>query len=327
MPDAMQAAMPATDSNAAAVIRTANLTRRFDALTAVDRLTLEVSRGEIFGLVGPDGAGKTTTLRLLCGLMNPTEGQAWVAGHDVARHPQAVRDRIGYMAQRFGLYPDLTVRENMLFYADLFGLPTAEGKPLMERLLGVTRMEPFQHRAAGRLSGGMKQKLALMCTLLHHPQILFLDEPTNGVDPVSRRDFWAILYQLVKQGMTVLLTTAYLDEAERCNRVGLLDRGRLIRCDSPQALKKLVAESCYQVTCSNLRAAREFLQTAAGVKSVEPFGATLHVFLAAPETSSVALERALEQEGLGPASFRPITPSLEDVFIAEIRKASAGNHA
>ena len=199
MPADMQADMPTTDSNAAAVIRTANLTRRFEALTAVDRLTLEVSRGEIFGLVGPDGAGKTTTLRLLCGLMDPTEGQAWVAGHDVARHPQAVRDRIGYMAQRFGLYPDLTVRENMLFYADLFGLPAAEGKPLMERLLGVTRMQPFQHRAAGRLSGGMKQKLALMCTLLHHPQILFLDEPTNGVDPVSRRDFWAILYQLLKQ--------------------------------------------------------------------------------------------------------------------------------
>ena len=319
--------MSAPDSNTPAVIRTANLTRCFGALTAVDRLTLEVSPGEIFGLVGPDGAGKTTTLRLLCGLLDPTEGQAWVAGHDVARNPEAVRDRIGYMAQRFGLYPDLTVRENMLFYADLFGLPAAEGEPLMERLLGVTRMQPFQHRAAGRLSGGMKQKLALMCTLLHHPQILFLDEPTNGVDPVSRRDFWAILYQLVKEGMSVLLTTAYLDEAERCNRVGLLNRGRLIRCDSPQGLKKLVAESCYQVACPNPRAARAFLQGVAGVRSVEPSGATLHVFLAAPETPAVALEQALEQNGLGPASFRPITPSLEDVFIAEIRKASAENHA
>jgi ABC-2 type transport system ATP-binding protein len=220
------------------IIEIRGLTRRFGDLTAVDHLDLTVGAGEIFGLVGPDGAGKTTTLRMLCGLVDPTEGSARVAGHDVVREPQAVKDRIGYMAQRFGLYQDLTVRENMDFYADLFGIFGDERATLSRQLLEMTRMAPFRDRQAGRLSGGMKQKLALMCTLLHRPQILFLDEPTNGVDPLSRRDFWAILYQLLKDGITVLMTTAYLDEAERCNRVGLMYKGRLIRCDAPEALEQ-----------------------------------------------------------------------------------------
>jgi ABC-2 type transport system ATP-binding protein len=220
------------------IIETRGLTRRFGNLTAVDHLDLTVAPGEIFGLVGPDGAGKTTTLRLLCGLMNPTEGSARVAGHDVVRELQAVKDQIGYMAQRFGLYGDLTVQENMDFYADLFGIVGTERSELSVQLLRMTRMEPFRGRQASRLSGGMKQKLALMCTLLHRPRILFLDEPTNGVDPVSRRDFWAILYQLLKDGITILMTTAYLDEAERCNRVGLMHRGKLIRCDAPEVLRR-----------------------------------------------------------------------------------------
>ena len=222
----------------AAIIETRDLTRKFGALTAVDHLNLSVSEGEIFGLVGPDGAGKTTTLRMLCGLMDPSEGSAMVAGHDVARDPQAVKDQIGYMAQRFGLYGDLTVQENMDFYADLFGITGAFRQELSAQLLRMTRMEPFRGRQANRLSGGMKQKLALMCTLLHRPRILFLDEPTNGVDPVSRRDFWAILYQLLKDGITVFMTTSYLDEAERCNRVGLIHRGKLIRCAAPEVMKE-----------------------------------------------------------------------------------------
>jgi ABC-2 type transport system ATP-binding protein len=219
------------------IIETHGLTRSSGALTAVDRLDLSVAPGEIFGLVGPDGAGKTTTLRMLCGLMDPTAGSARVAGHDVVRESQAVKDQIGYMAQRFGLYLDLTVEENMAFYADLFGIVGAERKDLAARLLQMTRMEPFRDRQGGKLSGGMKQKLALMCTLLHRPRILFLDEPTNGVDPVSRRDFWTILYQLLKDGITIFMATAYLDEAERCNRVGLMHKGRLIRCDTPERLK------------------------------------------------------------------------------------------
>ena len=219
------------------IIETRDLTRRFGQLTAVDHLNLSVERGEIFGLVGPDGAGKTTTLRMLCGLMEPSEGSARVAGHDTSRASQAVKDQIGYMAQRFGLYQDLTVEENMVFYADLFDITGTTRDELTGQLLRMTRMEPFRTRQAGRLSGGMKQKLALMCTLLHRPQILFLDEPTNGVDPVSRRDFWAILYELLKDGITIFLTTAYLDEAERCNRIGLMNKGRLIRCSTPEAMK------------------------------------------------------------------------------------------
>ncbi len=220
------------------MVETRGLTRRFGDLVAVDHLDLTVERGEIFGLVGPDGAGKTTTLRMLCALMNPSEGSASVAGHDVVRESQAVKDRIGYMAQRSGLYVDLTVNENMAFYGDLFGIVGREWEELTERLLRMTRMEPFRERQAGKLSGGMKQKLALMCTLLHRPEVLFLDEPTNGVDPVSRRDFWTILYQLLKDGITIFMTTAYLDEAERCNRVGLLHNGRLIRCEAPDEMKR-----------------------------------------------------------------------------------------
>jgi ABC-2 type transport system ATP-binding protein len=303
------------------IVETRNLTRRFGALTAVDRLGLKIAQGEIFGLVGPDGAGKTTTLRLLCGLLDPSEGEASVAGHDVRSEVDSVKDRIGYMAQRFGLYVDLTVEENMRFYADLFGVAGAERDDLTARLLHMTRMAPFRDRAAGKLSGGMKQKLALMCTLLHHPDILFLDEPTNGVDPVSRRDFWAILYQLVKDGMTVLITTAYLDEAERCNRVGLMHGGKLIRCDAPDRLRNHIEEVCYEVEAPDLRAAQKFFQGCAGVLSVEPAGSTLHLFLSTALASAADLEQSFEAAGLGRAAFREIVPSLEDVFIALVRQA------
>ncbi|MEO8596131.1 MAG: ABC transporter ATP-binding protein [Candidatus Solibacter sp.] len=241
------------------IIETRGLTKRFGSLTAVDHLDLSVPSGEIFGLVGPDGAGKTTTLRILCGLMDPTEGSARVAGHDVVRDSQAVKDEIGYMAQRFGLYQDLTVEENMIFYADLFGVTGAKRADLTAQLLRMTRMEPFASRPAGKLSGGMKQKLALMCTLLHRPRILFLDEPTNGVDPVSRRDFWAILYQLLKDGITIFMTTSYLDEAERCNRVGLLHKGKLIRCSTPEAMKA-------ETSSANLEGA--FIKTIHAVEGV-----------------------------------------------------------
>jgi ABC-2 type transport system ATP-binding protein len=240
-----------------AIIETHGLTKRFAGLVAVDHLNLTVPRGEIFGLVGPDGAGKTTTLRMLCGLMDPSEGSARVAGHEVVNESQSVKDRIGYMAQRFGLYADLTVSENMTFYADLFGITGKDRERLSAELLRMTRMEPFRDRQAGKLSGGMKQKLALMCTLLHRPEILFLDEPTNGVDPVSRRDFWTILYQLLKDGITIFMTTAYLDEAERCNRVGLMHRGKLIRCDAPDELKRSTG-------ASNLEGA--FIQTIRGLE-------------------------------------------------------------
>ena len=303
------------------MIETRQLTRRFGSLTAVDQLTLKIPQGEIFGLVGPDGAGKTTTLRMLCGLMDPTAGQALVAGFDVQRNLDAVRDRIGYMAQRFGLYQDLTVAENMVFYSDLFGLPPQERETLMTQLLEMTRMTPFRHRPAGQLSGGMKQKLALMCTLLHHPKVLLLDEPTNGVDPVSRRDFWAILYQLVKGGLTVLVSTAYLDEAERCNRVGLMHRGKLVLCDTPAALKKGIPEAAYTVTGPELRTIRQRLAAEPGVVSVEPSGMRLHLFV------DRAQPMAALQAAAPAARFEPLEPSLEDVFIVEVRRSEAGRPA
>jgi ABC-2 type transport system ATP-binding protein len=296
------------------VIHADNLTRKFGELVAVDHLNLEVEEGEIFGLVGPDGAGKTTTMRLLCGLMNPTEGRAIVAGHDVSKEVDLVKDQIGYMAQRFGMYTDLTVQENMDFYSDLFGIMGAERVELSTRLLRMTRMEPFRKRPAGKLSGGMKQKLALMCTLLHKPRVLFLDEPTNGVDPVSRRDFWAILYRLVRDGLTVFVTTAYLDEAERANRVGFMDRGRMIRCDTPAALKRGLEEDVYLIRAADSRKTVEVLEKQPGVLTVQPTGADLHLFLDSKITSPEKLTAST------PFDFKKIEPSLEDIFIALIRK-------
>ncbi len=295
------------------IIEIRNLTRRFGALTAVDGLNVEIAAGEVFGLVGPDGAGKTTTLRMLSGLLDPSSGSARLAGRDASRESAAVKDQIGYMAQRFGLYQDLTVEENMDFYADLFGIEGADREDLKRRLLPMTRMEAFRARQAGMLSGGMKQKLALMCTLLHRPRILLLDEPTNGVDPVSRRDFWAILYQLVKDGITVVVSTAYLDEAERCNRVGLMYKGRLIYCDEPRRLREKLPQTCFEVETADPMGAREQLRRQEGVESVEIYGAMLHV-LASPRVGPEQLQRALPE-----GRFRAVVPTLEDLFISVVR--------
>src|SRR5580658_6596816 len=305
------------------VIHAENLTRKFGPLTAVDHLNLEVAEGEIFALVGPDGAGKTTTMRLLCGLMDPTEGRAIVAGHDVSRELDLMKDQIGYMAQRFGLYTDLTVAENMEFYSDLFGIVGRERDELSVRFLRMTRMDPFTKRQAGKLSGGMKQKLALMCTLLHKPRVLFLDEPTNGVDPVSRRDFWAILYKLVRDGLTVLVATAYLDEAERASRVGLMHRGRMIRCDTPAKLRQDPDHAYYNIHTVNpqedFRGAvrlklRETLERQPGVLAVQPTGADLRLYLEKQKTSAEKLA------AVTPFLWEAVAPSLEDVFIAMVRQ-------
>ncbi len=303
------------------MIQAHGLTRRFGSLVAVDGLNLRIPRGEIYGLVGPDGAGKSTTLRLFCGLIDPQAGEALVNGINPARQVHAVRDRIGYMPQRFGLYTDLTVEENLYFYADLFGVAGKRRDDLMGELLRMTRMEPFRGRLAGNLSGGMKQKLALMSALLHRPEVLFLDEPTNGVDPVSRRDFWTILYRLVRDGLTVLLTTAYLDEAERCNRVGLMYKGRLIREDTPQAIRSQMRQNCYAIACDHPREARAFLLEQPGVLSAETSGGALHVFLSQNGGRAAELAHALEARGQSGVTVRPILPSLEDVFIALVRQA------
>jgi len=309
-------------ANGESIIRAESVTRRFGDLTAVHRLELNVRRGEVFGLLGPDGAGKTTTLRILSGLLDPDEGLATVAGFDTRTGGDALHDAIGYMAQRFGLYSDLTVEENITFYADLFGVPEAQRSARMERLLTLVRMAEFRTRQAGRLSGGMKQKLALVCVLMHRPEVLLLDEPTNGVDPVSRRDFWTILYELVREGVSVLVSTSYLDEAERCNRIGLMHRGRLVWCDTPAAVRSAPRERLFAVECEQRAEVRRLLRDAPGVVSVEPFGAEIHLFLDEAQGKLDDLSQWLARQG-HPCEFRPIQPSLEDVFILLIRKEEA----
>ncbi len=219
-------------------IKTKELTRKFNGLTAVDHLNLEIEEGEIFGLVGPDGAGKTTTMRLLTGILDPTEGEAWVYEKHTVKEAEPLKDYIAYMSQRFGLYEELSVMENINFYADVYGVAQDKREEAIDRLLGFSGLLPFKQRFAGKLSGGMKQKLGLACALIHTPRVLFLDEPTNGVDPVSRRDFWKILYDLLKEKVTIFCSTAYLDEAERCRRIGLMHKGKLLRCDFPDSIKK-----------------------------------------------------------------------------------------
>lgn len=219
-------------------IKTQGLTKKFKELTAVDGLTLEIKEGEIFGLVGPDGAGKTTTMRLLTGILEPTSGEGWVYEKHIIDESEELKNHISYMAQRFGLYEDLSVMENINFYADLYDVSGGERTATVKRLLEFSGLTPFQKRLARDLSGGMKQKLGLACALVHKPRVLFLDEPTNGVDALSRRDFWQILYQLLKEKVTIFFSTCYLDEAERCGRIGLMHRGKLLKCAPPDVIKK-----------------------------------------------------------------------------------------
>jgi len=299
-------------------IKTSGLTKRFADVTAVDHLDIEVAPGELFGQVGPDGAGKTTTMRLLTGIMGPTSGEAWVAGHSIASEGELIKERIGYMSQRFGLYEDLTVLENILFYADLYGVPAAERPPRMERLLGFSNLTPFKERLAGNLSGGMKQKLGLACALIHTPEVLFLDEPTLGVDPVSRRDFWRILYDLLKEGVTIFVSTAYLDEAERCSRIGLMDRGRLLVTDAPHDIRRSLSVSMMEILTPRARTARAILNDVEGVPTVTIYGDRLHVALESPDKGKTVLD-LLSSNGVPVTGTRSIIPSLEDVFIALTR--------
>jgi len=219
-------------------IKATGLSRKFGSITAVDNLDLEIGEGQIFGLVGPDGAGKTTTMRLLTGILEPTSGDAWVCDKHILTQAEPLKENIAYMSQRFGLYEDLTVIENIDFYADIYCVAARQKPARIQRLLEFGGLVPFKNRLARNLSGGMKQKLGLACALIHTPRVLFLDEPTNGVDPVSRRDFWRILYQLLREKVTILFSTSYLDEAERCERVGLIHKGRLLRCDVPANIKR-----------------------------------------------------------------------------------------
>ncbi|OPZ86698.1 MAG: putative ABC transporter ATP-binding protein YbhF [bacterium ADurb.Bin429] len=308
----------ASDDTALRAIAVQGLRKTFGELVAVDGLDLTVQSGEIFGLVGPDGAGKTTTMRMLCGILDPDAGEAQVAGADVRRQPEAVKRRIGYMSQRFSLYGDLTVAENLRFYAKIYHVPEAERRRREEELLAFSRLAPFRTRQAQYLSGGMKQKLALACTLIHTPTVLFLDEPTTGVDPVSRREFWKILYALLKDGVTVFVSTPYMDEAERCHRVALMDRGHLLHCDTPAMLKQQMQGELLEIVAQPQREARGVIAAHPQVRGVQVFGDRLHVWMDHTDENETALLTAVRQQGITVAHVRRVVPSLEDVFISMV---------
>lgn len=299
-----------------AIIRAEGLSRAFGAVCAVDGLSLTVAQGELFGLVGPDGAGKTTTLRLLASLMEPTSGDAWVCGRHVVREAEAVKEAAGYMSQRFGLYPDLTVQENIDFYADIYGVSRRGRRERIDRLLSFSNLVPFRRRLAGNLSGGMKQKLGLACALVHTPRVLFLDEPTNGVDPVSRRDFWRILYELLRERVTIVVSTAYLDEAERCGRLALLHEGRLLAVGTPEEVKRLMRGTILEIRCSEPRHAVTVLRERMEADAVGIFGDRIHAAVRDREAATERVRALLKAAGAEVLDVRPVEPSLEDVFIS-----------
>ena len=304
-------------------ISTTGLRRTFGPTIAVAGLDLAVRPGEIFGLVGPDGAGKTTTMRMLAGVLNPTGGTATVADCDVGRDEARLKERIGYMSQRFGLYPDLTVAENLEFYADIHGVTGSQRAAQTDRLLGFSNLTPFRQRLAGNLSGGMKQKLGLACALIHTPRVLLLDEPTNGVDPVSRRDFWRILNQLVREGVTIFVSTSYLDEAERCNRLALLHEGRLLGLGTPGEIRQLMPGTLLEVRTDAPRRTATLLRDRLTDAAVGLFGDRVHVATGDAAATEAALRPLLAAAGFTVHSIRPITPSLEDVFVAVLAQPAA----
>ena len=291
------------------------LTKSFPNVRAVDGLSFNVRGGEIFGLVGPDGAGKTTTLRMLAGIMPPDEGMATVADVNVVDDPEGAKHHLSYMPQRFGLYEDLTVDENIRFYADLFGVRKAEREERSRQLLQAAGMTEFRKRLAGKLSGGMKQKLGLVCALIHRPKVLLLDEPTTGVDPVSRRDFWRILYELIAEGVAILTSTAYLDEAERCHRVALLHQGKLLFCDTPANLKSKLCKDVLSVTSPEPRRLRSQLEHANGISSLVLTGDGLHVVVDDAARRIPEFESRLKNANVPFDAIQQVTPSIEDLFI------------
>ena len=299
------------------------LTKNFPGVRAVDALSFDVRAGEIFGLGGPDGAGKTTTLRMLAGIMAPDAGKATVAGFDVAREPERVKHDLSYMPQRFGLYEDLSVDENIRFYADLFGVHKSERDLRSTQLLEAAGMSEFRKRLAGKLSGGMKQKLGLVCALIHRPKVILLDEPTTGVDPVSRRDFWRILYELLAEGVAILISTAYLDEAERCHRVALLHQGKLLFCDLPANLKAGFGKGVLLITAPEPRRLRAELEGAPGLSSLLLIGDGLHVVVDDAARRIPEFEARLKAAHIPFDAIQQVAPSIEDLFVDAVGTGAA----
>lgn len=308
---------------AAPAVRTAALGRRFGEVVAVDDLTLSVQPGELFGLLGPDGAGKTTTLRMLAGVLRPSAGDAFINEISVGQDPEATKRQIAYMSQRFGLYGDLTVLENLAFYADLYEVPHKERPARLDRLFAFSNLGPFRDRLAGKLSGGMKQKLGLSCALIHQPEVLLLDEPTFGVDPISRRDLWLIVHDMVAEGVTVVVSTAYMDEAERFDRLAVLHQGRLLALDRPDTLQQALQGEVLAVEVDRPRDARDVALQLPTVRRASVFGDRLHVTLRDEGQDPSQLLAALADKGMAVSGASPITPSMEDVFIALVTGESA----
>ncbi len=310
-------------------IRTHDLVKIFKtrrgAVTAVDGVTLRVSRGETYGLIGPDGAGKTTTTRVILGLLRRTSGESSILGYDSMRDTYAIRERVGYIAQQFALPGDLTVMENMRFFADIHQMNLDAQKRRIPELLEFAGLSRFTKRLAGRLSGGMKKKLALACSLIHEPEVVMLDEPTLGVDPVSRREFWDLLGELrIEKGLTIFVCTPYMDEAERCNKIGLMYEGKLIAHDSPQVIKAMVPGQLLEFTPSHFAPAKEILSEMDGVLEIQTYGRMIHVFVDRLSQRREEIRRALTAQGITCQGMREIEPRMEEAFISLIRRHRAG---
>lgn len=308
------------------MIQSTNLTRRFGHFTAVDHVSFSVSRGSIFGFLGPNGSGKSTVIRMLCGILEPTEGSATIAGHDVENETEHIKDLIGYMSQKFSLYDELTVHENLQFYGRLYGLRGANLKQRRDELIATTHIEPYLSRRAALLSGGWRQRLAMACALMHKPQVLFLDEPTAGIDPVARRELWDLLFEFSSQGMTLFVTTHYMDEAERCSHVGYIHMSKLIVCGVPDDLKQMPEVNPpntrrLEVTCDHITRALQCVRHLPGVLAATVFGQSMHL-LVENSISEESIRARLRSENIQHAEIRAIAPSLEDVFVALTDKHS-----
>jgi ABC-2 type transport system ATP-binding protein len=293
------------------------ISKSFGSVQALNNVELSIKKGEMFGLVGPDGAGKTTIIRILCDIYKPDKGKATLLGFDSVKEINKIKNKIGYLSQKFSLYGDLTVDENIEFFADIHGVKNFKNR--REELLDFTRLKPFRNRFAEKLSGGMKQKLGLACTLIHEPEIIFLDEPTTGVDPVSRRDFWKILSNLLKSEITILITTPYLDEVERCNRVGLLNKGSIMMVDTPNNLKKLLKDSIIEIVPDNVRYSFKILTESKKFNDIQAFGDRLNVFVNDYEKGLSTLNKILNENNINVLHSRQIPASLENVFISLIK--------
>jgi len=302
-------------------VETIELTKRFDSFTAVDRVSFTVHQGEIFGFLGPNGAGKTTTIRILLGLLDPTQGDATVLGFDVVRQATEIRRRIGYMSQRFSLYDDLTVAENLSFFGGVYGVRGRRLRERKEAILEMAGLPGRERELTKHLSGGWRQRLALGCAILHEPQMLFLDEPTAGVDPISRREFWDLLYDLSEEGRTIFVTTHYMDEAEHCHRLGFIQRGRLVALGSPESIKaEKMSGKVLEIDCAAPEAAMSVLMGTGLFEDVSLYGALIHLVTEDVQTHRPQVEQALQAEGVQVHSIDVIVPSLEDVFIASVRE-------